>query len=54
MSISFTFKFLWLKHCIKKGKEINLSTTIHPMTKKVYIKLANKSWKKKMKLNKIS
>ena len=54
MSISFVFKFLWFKHCIKKGRKINLSTTIHPMTKKVYIKLANKSWKKKMKLNKIS
>ncbi len=48
VSIPFLFKIRKFKRCIFNKKKINLETTIRPMTKKLYIYLANCSWKSKM------
>lgn len=48
ISIPFLFKIRKFKRYIFNKKKINLETTIRPMTKKLYIYLANCSWKSKM------
>ncbi len=48
ISIPFLFKIRRFKRCIFNKKKINLETTIRPMTKRLYIYLANCSWKSKM------
>lgn len=53
ISIPFYFKIKKLKNSINKGLKVNLNTTIRPMSKKLYVFLANISWRKKMRENKI-
>ena len=48
ISIPFLFKIRKFKRCIFNSKKVNLKTTIRPMTKRLYIYLANCSWKSKM------
>lgn len=48
VSIPFFLKIKKFKKGISDGKKITLETTIRPMTKKLYIYLANRSWKKQM------
>lgn len=48
ISIPFLFKIKKFKTHIFNNKKIMLATTIKPMTKKIYIYLANLSWKNKM------
>lgn len=53
ISIPFYFKIKKFKNSINKGLKVNLNTTIRPMSKKLYVFLANISWRKKMRENKI-
>ena len=53
ISIPFYFKIKKFKNSINKGLKVCLNTTIRPMSKKLYVFLANISWRKKMKENKI-
>lgn len=48
VSIPFLFKIRKFKKSINKGKSITLETTIRPMSKRLYVVLANYNWKKKM------
>lgn len=48
VSIPFLFKIRKFKRCIFNKKKINLETTIRPLSKRLYIYLANCSWKSKM------
>lgn len=52
VSLPFILKIKKFKKSIENSKVIYLHTTIHPMTKNLYIKLANKSWNKKIKYHK--
>ncbi len=49
LNISLFIKMYCFKRCIKKKKEMHLKTTIHPMSKYLYIILANSSWKRKQR-----
>lgn len=53
ISIPFYFKIKKFKNSINKELKVNLNTTIRPMSKKLYVFLANISWRKKMRENKI-
>ncbi len=48
VSIPFLIKIRKFKVRINKSKKVALETTIRPMTKRLYVYLANCSWKKKM------
>lgn len=48
VSLSFLIKIRKFKARINKGKKVTLETTIRPMTKRLYVYLANCSWKKQM------
>ena len=50
-SLSYYFKVKRFKKCINNVEEVNLSTTIHPMTKWLYILIVNMSFKSKIKNN---
>lgn len=54
LSIDYIKKNKKFKKCIENGEKIELLTHIKPMTKRLYIIFANKSWKKKRKLNGLS
>ena len=47
-SLPFLIKIRKFKARINKGKKVTLETTIRPMTKGLYVYLANCSWKKQM------
>ena len=49
VNIPLYIKIRKFKNAINKKRTINLDTTIFHMTKKIYIFIANKSFKKKMK-----
>ena len=53
ISIPFYFKMKKFKNNINRGLKVNLNTAIRPMSKKLYVFLANISWKKKMRKNNI-
>lgn len=47
-SLPFLIKIRKFKARINKGKKVTLETTIRPMTKRLYVYLANCNWKKQM------
>lgn len=51
VNFSFLKKIKKFKKFIFNKQYIELETTIHPMTRKLYIKLANISWRRKCKKN---
>lgn len=48
ISIPFLIKIKKFKESINEGNEILLETTIRPMTKRLYVLLANINWKRQM------
>ncbi|MBQ8193282.1 MAG: hypothetical protein IJZ46_04365 [Bacilli bacterium] len=48
ISIPFMIKINKFRKCVDNNKIVELSTTIRPITKRLYILLANFHWKKKM------
>lgn len=48
ISIPFLLKIKKFKRNINNSKKITLETTIRPMNKKIYIFMANNSWKKQI------
>lgn len=48
ISIPFLIKIKQFKESINNGSEITLETTIRPMTKRLYIFMANINWKRQM------
>lgn len=48
VSLSFLVKIRKFKARISNGKKVTLETTIRPMTKRLYVYLANCNWKKQM------
>ena len=48
ISIPFLIKIKKFKECIDNGNEIILETTIRPMTKRLYVFMANINWKRQM------
>ena len=51
ISIPFLIKIKKFKECIDNGSEIILETTIRPMTKRLYVFMANINWKRQMVRN---
>lgn len=51
VSIPFLFKIRKFKIAIENKEKIEMETTIRPMTKRLYILLANMNWSKKLKNN---
>lgn len=51
ISIFYSFKINKFSKCIKDSKVINISTSLHPMNKYLYMLLVNKSFKNTMKRN---
>ncbi len=51
ISLSYYFKIKKFKKSIDNKKEVDLSTSIHPMTKLLYILIVNMNFKKKINNN---
>lgn len=51
VSIPFLFKIRKFKNSINDGSEIKLETTIKPMSKRLYVFMANINWKRQMVRN---
>lgn len=51
VSIPFLFKIRKFKNSINDGSKIKLETTIRPMSKRLYVFMANINWKRQMVRN---
>lgn len=51
ISLSYYFKIRRFKKCINNKKEVDFSTSIHPMTKRLYIFIVNMSFKNQISKN---
>lgn len=51
ISIPFYFKIEKFKYSIQNSLNVNLNTTIRPMSKRLYVFLANINWKRKIRKN---
>lgn len=51
LSLAYNYKINIFKNFISNNEDIELSTTIHPMTKRLYVFIVNMSFKSKIKKN---